>query len=113
MSHTSVLQIRVETELKKEADDLFSDIGLDTPSAVRLFLKQSVSQNCIPFQLKRNNNRQFSKPEKLVVNQEDWETINSEIDNPHPLNNNLVGLISESVCAQERKAGFREDESRA
>ena len=46
------LQIRVDDTLKADADRLFSSIGLDTSSAVRLFLKQSVMRGCIPFELR-------------------------------------------------------------
>ena len=45
------LQIRVDDTLKADADRLFSSIGLDTSSAVRLFLKQSVMRGGIPFAL--------------------------------------------------------------
>ena len=53
MAQSSLIQIRVDEELKKQAEDLFNDIGLDTPSAIRLFLKQSVINNSIPFPLAR------------------------------------------------------------
>ena len=37
---TSTLQIRVDSNLRKEADELFALAGLDMSSAVRLFLRQ-------------------------------------------------------------------------
>lgn len=46
------LQIRVDDALKADADRLFASIGLDTSSAVRLFLKQSVMWGGIPFELR-------------------------------------------------------------
>jgi addiction module RelB/DinJ family antitoxin len=49
----SIIQIRVEEDLKKKAESLFSDLGLDTTSAIRLFLKQAVMRNGIPFEIKR------------------------------------------------------------
>jgi DNA-damage-inducible protein J len=51
MAKTSLLQVRIDTELKREAEKLFAEIGLDTPSAVRLFFKQSVQRRAIPFSL--------------------------------------------------------------
>ena len=45
------LQVRVDDDLKAKADSLFASIGLDTSSAVRVFLKQSVMRGCIPFEL--------------------------------------------------------------
>ena len=46
------LQVRVDDDLKAKADSLFASIGLDTSSAVRVFLKQSVMRGCIPFELR-------------------------------------------------------------
>ena len=46
------LQVRVDDTLKAEADRLFTSIGLDTSSAVRIFLKQSVLRGAIPFELR-------------------------------------------------------------
>lgn len=39
---TTNIQVRVDEPLKVEAEQLFADIGLDMPTAIRLFLKQSV-----------------------------------------------------------------------
>ncbi len=49
----ATIQIRVDDELKAEADRLFNDIGLDTCTAIRVFLKQSLLHNGIPFELVR------------------------------------------------------------
>ena len=43
------LQIRVEHALKQDADKLFSSLGLDTSTAVRIFLKAAVEYDGIPF----------------------------------------------------------------
>jgi DNA-damage-inducible protein J len=53
MAQTSLIQVRVETELKRQAEELFTDLGIDAPSAIRLFLKQAVSKNGIPFPITR------------------------------------------------------------
>ncbi len=51
---TTNIQVRVDPMLKAEAEQLFSDIGLDMPTAIRLFLKQAVINNGIPFPLERD-----------------------------------------------------------
>jgi addiction module RelB/DinJ family antitoxin len=53
MSQTNLIQVRVDAELKRQAEELFADLGIDTPSAIRLFLKQAVSKNGIPFPITR------------------------------------------------------------
>jgi DNA-damage-inducible protein J len=48
---TAVLQTRVDVDTKKKADKLFDSLGLDTTTAIRLFLKQSINQQRIPFEI--------------------------------------------------------------
>ena len=48
---TVVLQTRVDTETKLEAESLFDSLGLDIPTAIRLFLRQSINQQRIPFDI--------------------------------------------------------------
>ncbi len=47
----ALIQVRVDDALKRDAEALFKDFGLDVPSAVRLFIKQSLIQNRIPFMI--------------------------------------------------------------
>ena len=49
MAQNTLIQVRVEDSLKKDADALFSDLGLDTPTAIRIFLKQSIKKHGLPF----------------------------------------------------------------
>ena len=46
---TSSLQVRVDPNLRQEAEMLFSNAGLDMSSAIRLFLRQSVIRRRLPF----------------------------------------------------------------
>ena len=48
---TTVLQTRVDTEMKSEAESLFESLGLDITTAIRLFLRQSINQQRIPFDI--------------------------------------------------------------
>ena len=45
------LQIRLPQELREEADSILGAIGLDMPTAVRLFLTKIVQTRSIPFAL--------------------------------------------------------------
>ena len=51
---TQAIQVRLEEDLKKHADKVLSGLGLDMPSAIRIFLTKVVSTNSIPFELKNN-----------------------------------------------------------
>ncbi len=48
---TVVLQTRVDTETKLEAESLFDSLGLDITTAIRLFLRQAINQQRIPFDI--------------------------------------------------------------
>jgi DNA-damage-inducible protein J len=48
---TAVLQTRVDVDTKRKAEELFDSLGLDTTTAIRLFLKQSINQQRIPFEI--------------------------------------------------------------
>ena len=50
---TSIIQIRVDDDLKNKSDQLFKALGTDTPSAIRIFLTQAVAYNGFPFEIKR------------------------------------------------------------
>lgn len=51
MAQNTLIQVRVEDSLKKDADALFSDLGLDTPTAIRIFLKQAIKRHGLPFEV--------------------------------------------------------------
>jgi addiction module RelB/DinJ family antitoxin len=50
MALTNV-QIRIDASLKKEAEGVLDKIGLDMPTAFRIFLKKVVATRSIPFPL--------------------------------------------------------------
>ncbi len=45
------MSIRMDTELKKQADAMFSDMGLNMTTAMNMFLRQVVRQGKIPFEI--------------------------------------------------------------
>lgn len=47
--------LRIDEQLKKQADELFSDFGLSLNAAMTMFIKQSVREQRIPFEVTRNN----------------------------------------------------------
>ena len=45
--------LRVDKELKEQADALFEDMGLSLNTACRMFLKRAVEEQRIPFEVRR------------------------------------------------------------
>lgn len=51
------LQIRIPDQLRADADSVLADIGLDLPTAVRLYLTRVVQTRSIPFPLEASSIR--------------------------------------------------------
>ena len=51
----AVINIRVNDEVKKEAETIFKSLGLNMSVAMNLFLKKCINENGIPFDLKLPN----------------------------------------------------------
>lgn len=45
----STIQVRIDTDLKSQADELFARMGTTLSEAVRLFIAQSVNDKRLPF----------------------------------------------------------------
>lgn len=53
---SSLIQTRIDTELKNEAVKLFDTLGLDMSTAIKIFLKKCLQEGGIPFDIKINKN---------------------------------------------------------
>lgn len=49
---TTNLNVRVDEDLKKKAEEIFNELGLTMSSALTVFLRQTVRSNGIPFDMK-------------------------------------------------------------
>ena len=72
----STLQIRIDEQLKKDADSLFSSLGLDTSTAIRIFLnfpvvhKKQYNESLSAIQdarLHRNLNGPYNSAKEAVL----------------------------------------------
>lgn len=82
---TTTLNIRVEADLKKQADALFSELGLTMSSAMNIFLKESVRYGGIPFELRIDNPNARTKASMNDINKkrnlsESHSTVESLMD---------------------------------
>ena len=48
---TTLVQVRIDDELKNQATAVYDALGIDLSTAVRIFLKRSVMVNGIPFNM--------------------------------------------------------------
>ena len=50
-STSTNINIRVDSDVKNQAQDVFLALGLDMTSAINIFLRQAIRKNGIPFEL--------------------------------------------------------------
>jgi len=51
---TATINVKTDSELKKQAESLFSDLGMNMTTALNIFLRQAVRENRIPFEITRD-----------------------------------------------------------
>lgn len=75
MNETTNLNIRMDKNLKKQAEELFAEFGINMTTAINMFLKQSVRQRGIPFELTLNT----PNAETIAAMQEAEDMMNGKI----------------------------------
>ena len=55
MAKTEMIRARVEPELKRQAEQLFSELGLSATEAITLFYKQVTLHRGLPFAVRMPN----------------------------------------------------------
>lgn len=51
MAKTTRIQVRIDPETKSRADELFDSVGLNTSTAVNLFIQQALRVGGLPFNI--------------------------------------------------------------
>ena len=52
MPEEAVMQIKMDSDLKEQAEALYQKMGTSFAEAVRIFAKQSVEENAMPFAMR-------------------------------------------------------------
>jgi len=73
IKNTTNVSIRMDKDLKREADFLFAELGMSMSTAFNIFVKQVVREGGIPFMITSN------KPnKKTILAMEEAERITSD-----------------------------------
>lgn len=72
-AESTTITIRVDKDLKEDAAELFEDLGMNTSTAINTFLRQSVRENKVPFEIKRNIETEIALREVKEGNLETFE----------------------------------------
>ncbi|HGQ0447679.1 TPA: type II toxin-antitoxin system RelB/DinJ family antitoxin [Streptococcus pneumoniae] len=58
MSKMSI-SIRLDSEVKKQAQQVFSNLGMDMTTAINIFLRQAIQYQGLPFDVRLDENRKL------------------------------------------------------
>ena len=64
------INFRIDDETKRQAEELFSQMGFTMTSAIMVFIRQSINDQSIPFKVSARN---AVYHEKLLEAKRDWE----------------------------------------
>ena len=76
LSNMTNMTIRIDKKFKKEMDNLFKNLGINTTSAIMIFLKQCEREQGIPFNITMN------VPNKRLIKalEESEDIINGKVE---------------------------------
>lgn len=58
---TANVNVRVDEDLKRNAEKLFDDLGMNMSTAINIFLRQAVESDGIPFMIQRSASAELEK----------------------------------------------------
>ena len=91
MAETTNLNIRIDKELKEQAEIFFGELGLNMSSAFNIFVRQSLRQGKIPFELSIVTDPFYSSTNMSVLRKSIQEADNGK----------FVGKTLEELRAME------------
>lgn len=74
------ITIRVDRELKENAENLFSNLGLNMSTALNVFLRKAVNERGIPFSLSENESFIFNKYTEQDISNAFKNFVQNEIE---------------------------------
>ena len=78
---TSIVQFRIDDDLKAQATEIYEKLGLDLSTALRIFLKRSVAVRGIPFSRTLDNDTvsETAGDDEVMMLSEKLMDVNDEV----------------------------------
>ena len=73
------VNIRMDEQVKSQAELIFEDLGLNMTTAINMFIKKVIRENGIPFDLKADPFYSSSNMTELVRRAKDFDFGNAEL----------------------------------
>ncbi len=87
--------VRVDQNLKKDAEDLFGKLGMNMTTAINVFLRKAVSESAIPFDISLNNNSFYAGYTASDIEDVFQRAVKDEIRNKQKRGNPVVEYDSD------------------
>ena len=84
---TSNINIRVDSKVKEEAEELFNKIGINMTTAMNIFLRQSIRYGGIPFEIRLNEANEITRA--AIDDVENNRNLSKSFDNIKELKEDL------------------------
>lgn len=85
------IQVRTDGTLKKKAQKILKDLGLDLSSAVNLYLKQIVITESVPFPIRTVNGFTSQQEKQMLEEMEDAVKHGKRYDSVDELFRDILG----------------------
>ena len=106
---TASIHCKVDAEVKKQAEAVFKEAGLNTSTAINLFLKQAVIFKGIPFPIYTEKHNELNKLQDKKTLKKINDLIKdiernkyTGLGSPEPLRGDLAGFWSRHIDSKNR-----------
>ena len=55
MANSCLVQVKIDAETKTDVTNIYESLGLDLPTAIRIFFKKSIAVGGLPFELRNDS----------------------------------------------------------
>ena len=99
---TMNISIRMDRELKKEADELFGEMGMNISTAFNIFVRQALRERAFPFSIKLDEKPSVTREQALKA----FHELRAEAaDMPEMSLDEINAEIAAARAERKRKAG--------
>ena len=86
----ATIQIRTDEKLKKKAQAILKELGLDLSSAINLYLYQIIIQEGIPFEIRTENGFTLEQERAILKETEEALKHGKSYDSAEELHRNIL-----------------------
>ena len=103
------LTIRIDEELKRDAETLFNRIGLNMSSAINVFFRQAIREQSIPFELKPYDDyytgENLARLKESIAQSERGEVIDFTMEELYAMENGPISQRALDFLEKYKKPG--------